>query len=784
LHRKLLRDLWHLRGQVAAVALVVLCGIAAFVTMRAAYAALVDAQASYYDRYRFADVFAHVRRAPESVAARIRELPGVAAVETRIVEEVTLDVPGLREPATGRLVSIPERGEPLLNRLHLRRGRLPDAGRPDEVVASEGFAAANGLVPGGTVGAVLNGRWQRLQVTGVAISPEYVYEIRGGEIFPDSRRFGVLWMRRAALASTFDLEGAFNDVSAALAPGAAPEPLVAGMDRLLDRWGSVGAYDRGEQLSHRFVTDEIRQDRVSGFYVPVIFLGVAAFLIHTVLARLVGTQRDQIAVLKAFGYSDGAVGTHYLQLAFVAVFAGAVPGALLGLWLAGQLGELYAEFFRFPEMRFAASPEIVATAALISAGAAFFGAASAVRRAVRIPPAEAMRPEPPARFQRGLLERSGLAELVSPPTRMILRNLARHRAKALLSLFGIALAVGILVLTRYTYDVVEQMASIQFDRAQREDVTVIFGELRPQRVLHALRQLPGVRRAEPFRAVPVRFRAGHRERRAEIVGFPADADLRRLVDRDLRETRLPEEGLLLGAAMAKILGVSVGDTVTVEVLEGRRPVRRAVVNGIVDEVFGVTAYMELQALHRFLGESGAVSGAWLAVDPAAVEELCARLKRTPAVGGVGVRESMIAAYWQTIARSMTASTAIMTFFACVIAFGIVYNSARIALSERGHELASLRVLGFTKREIGYILLGEQALLTAAAIPVGFGIGVGIVRLLVWSVESDLYRMPVFVSGETYAFALLVTLAAAAFSGALAAGRIRRLDLVAVLKTRE
>ena len=784
INRKLLRDLWHLRGQIIAVAAVVMCGIAAFVTMRSAYTALVAARADYYRRYRFADVFAHAKRAPEAVAARIRDLPGVATVQTRVVAEVTLDVPGLAEPATGRLVSIPERREPILNDLHLRRGRWVEPGAPGEAVASEAFAAANGLDVGSDIGAVINGRWQKLTVVGVAISPEYVYEIRGLEIFPDNRRFGILWMGREALAGLFDMKGAFNDVSVALGPGAPAAPVIAGIDRLLERFGGLGAYGRDLQLSNRFVSDEIAQDRISGLYIPFIFLGVAVFLVHVVLSRLVGSQRDQIAILKAFGYTNGEVGAHYLGVALAAVLAGAVPGTLLGLWFAAYLARLYARFFRFPEMLFAASPGLIAFAAAISAAAAFLGAISAVRRAVRIPPAEAMRPEPPPRFRRGVLERTGLALLFTPPMRMILRNLGRRPVKALLSTLGIALAVGILVLTRYFGDCIDWMVRIQFREAQREDVTVILREARAAAVLRDLGHLPGVLAVEPFRSVPVRLVAGHRSRQVEVMGVDPAGDLRRLVTRSLGVVAVPPEGLVLTDALARLLGVAPGDPVTIEVLEGRRFVRETRVAATVDDLFGLTATMDIRALNRLLGEAEAVSGAFLATDAATQPRLAERLKRLPAVAGVAVRESMLASFNETIAQTMRATTSVLISFACIIAFGIVYNGARISLSERGHELASLRVLGFTRREIGVILLGEHALLTFAAIPLGFGLGAGGAALLVRTVASDLYRLPLVFSRGTFAFAALVTLAAALFSGIMVAGRIRKLDLVAVLKTRE
>jgi putative ABC transport system permease protein len=784
LNRKLVRDLWHLRGQILAVAAVVMCGIAAFVTMRSAYTALVDAQASYYRRYRFADVFAHATRAPEAVAARIRDLPGVATVQTRIVAEVVLDVPGLPEPATGRLVSIPDRRVPILNDLHLRSGRWVEPNAPGEVIASEGFAGANGLVVGSRIGAVINGRWQRLTIVAIALSPEYIYEIRGTEVFPDNRRFGVLWMGREALGALFDLQGAFNDVSIALSPGAPEAPVIAGVDQVLGRYGGRGAYGRDLQLSNRFISDEIKQDRVSGLYLPSIFLGVAVFLVHAVLSRLVGSQRDQIAILKAFGYTNMAVGLHYLGIALAAVLAGAVPGTLLGLWFASYLADLYAKFFHFPEILFAVSPGLISFSAAISAAAALLGAATAVRQAVRMPPAEAMRPESPPRYSRGILERSGLSRLLPPPVLMIARNIGRRPAKALLSTFGIALAVGILVLTRYFGDVIDRMVQIQFRETQREDVTVILGQPRSAAVLHDLAHLPGVGAVEPFRAVSARLVAGHRSRRVEIMGVEPDGELRRVVTRTLGRVEIPPEGLVVTAALAKILGVGPGDPVTVEVLEGRRPVRPAHIAATVEDFLGLNVTMDIRALNRLLGEGGTVSGAFLAADAATLPQLTERLKRIPAVAGVAVRESMLASFYETIAQSMTATNSVLILFACIIAFGIVYNGARISLSERGHELASLRVLGFTQREIAVILLGEHALLTLAAVPLGFGVGAGSAWLLVTSLSSDLYRMPLVFSRQTFAFAFLVTLAAALFSGIMVVGRIRTLDLVAVLKTRE
>ena len=784
LQKKLWRDVWHLRGQATAIGLVVACGVATVVTTRTAYDSLVISRAAYYTQYRFANVFANLKRAPEALAREIETIPGVAAVHTRIVFEVTLDVPGLAEPATGRLVSVPERRVPILNDLHLRSGRWIEPGRRDEVLVSEAFAKANGLREGDAIGAVLNGRWQKLRIVGIALTPEYVYEIRGTDLFPDNRRFGVLWMSREALGPVFEMEGAFNDVVLALAPGASEGEVIARLDRLLERWGGLGAIGRGDQISHRFLSDEIAQNRITGTVVPAIFLGVAAFLLNVVLRRLVATQRDQIAVLKAFGYSNASVARHYLGLALVAVAGGALLGSALGLWWARAIHRLYVDFYRFAVWGFEARPSTFALAVGVASLAALVGALGAVRSALALPPAEAMRPEAPARFRAGALERLGLRRLLSPAARMVVRNLARRPGRAALSTLGMALAVALLVVGRFFLDSVQALADVQFRVVQRDDATLAFHEPLPARARFDLAHLPGVLRAEPWRAAPARLRFGHRSRRIALLGLAPGSELRRLVDASLREVPLPPDGLVLTARLGEILGVRAGDEVAIEILEGERARRSARVAGFVDELIGLAAYMDAGALARCLREGGSVSGAWLRIDAREQSRLHAELKRTPVVAGVMLKGALLRSFDETLARSLGVFNTVLVSFACVIAFAMVYNTARIALSERARELSSLRVLGFTQAEVTQMLLGEQALLTLLAIPLGLAIGYLVSAWIVEAYQWELFRLPFVVTARTCAFAVLVIALAALGSGLVVGRRLARLDLVAVLKTRE
>ncbi len=784
LDRKLLRDLVQLKGQVIAITLIVACGIACLVTMMSAYDSLQLTQQTYYDRYRFADVFVPLKRAPDSLTARIGEIPGVQQVQTRVVVNVNLDVPGLNEPATGRLISIPEQQTPMLNDLFIRKGQYIEPGRRDQVLVSEAFAIANSLEIGDTLGAVINERWQQLRVVGIALSPEYIYEINAGELFPDPQRFGVLWMNQEALSTAFDLKGAFNDVALSLTPGASQEEVIFRLDQLVKPYGGLGAYGRSSQVSHQLLDSEIQGLSAAAIMVPLIFLGIAAFLLNLVMARLVSTQREQIAVLKAFGYSNLGVGFHFLKLVLLITLGGAVIGTALGVWLGYLMTQLYTQYFQFPVLQYRLEPTLLLTAVGVSGAAAIVGTVQAVRRAVSLPPAEAMRPEPPTMYRATLLERLGLKRFLSPVAQIILRNLERHIVQTGLAVIGISLAVAILVIGRYFEGATQYIVELQFRQIQREDVTLVFNQPLSSRARYELMQLPGVLQSEPFRSVPARLRFQHRTYLSGITGIAPHSELRRLLDKELQPVEPPESGIVLTSSLADKLGIAQGDFLTLEVLEGERPTRQVMVVELVDELIGLGAYMDIHALNELMREGQTISGAYLAVDSSQLEPLYEQLKETPAVASVALRDRLITKFNEQITGSFAAMTGVLVVFAAVIAFGVVYNVARIALSERSRELATLRIIGFTQGEIAVILLGEQAIVTALAIPLGCGMGYGLAALISTAYDSEIFQLPLIVPPSSYVYAFVVITLTAVASGWLIRRQLNRLDLIAVLKTRE
>jgi putative ABC transport system permease protein len=783
--RKVVRDLLEMRGQAVAIAFVILAGVATYVAMTSVMDSLQGTLARYYVDYRFADGFAAVRRAPEArLLPRLRTVPGMGQVQTRVTAGVNLEVPGFDEPVSGLLVSVPEGRQPLLNRLYLRRGRLVRAGETDVVLLNESFADAHELALGDPIVAIVNGRRRTLTVVGIALSPEFLMQLQPGSFFPDPERYGVLWMGRTALAAAYDMEGAFNDLAFTLAPGASEADVLERVDDILAPYGGQGAYGRENQASHFLISEEFRSLEGMATLLPAIFLGVAAFLLNIVVTRLISLQREQIAVLKAFGYRNLDVGLHYLKLVLLIALAGCAAGTVLGMWMGHAMGGLYLEFYRFPALGYVLRPGVVGVAVALTSGAAFLGTLRAVHRAVRLPPAEAMRPAPPARYRRSLVERWGLRRLFDQPTRMILRSLERQPVKALLTVVGIGSSCAILIMGLFWQDSFDEIVHVQYGLVQREDLTVSFVEPTSTAAIHEIASLPGVRIAEPYRTVAARLRHGHRSRVAGIEGVPGDAYLRRLVDAELDPVTLPREGIVLSERLGQILGVRKGDTLVVEVLEGERATRAVPVAALSQQFLGLGAFMDLDAANRLAGAGQAVSGAVILADPSGERAMVDALRARPRVAAISFKDRAIESYYETAAASMLTFTFILSLFAGVISFGVVYNSARIALSERDRELASLRVLGFTRNEVGYILLGELGLLVLLALPVGCALGALTSVAVGGALQTDMYQIPVVLGRRTFAWAVLVVLVAATASALIVRRRVNRLDLVGVLKTRE
>ena len=781
LRRKALRDLRRLWGQALAIALVLAAGVATLILGNGAHGALSDTRARYYADYRFADLFSDVVRAPLALVKDIGAIDGVLQVDPRIVKLGRPEIDGMVEPASVLLVSLPKADG--LNRLHLREGRLAHPEAADEAVVSQDFAGAHGLRQESRLTVVMNGKRRDVSITGIALSPEFIYALGPGEMMPDPRRFGVVWMPRPALEQAFDLEGAFSNLVLRLAPGVPQDKVIASLDRLTAPYGGGGATGREEQTSHAFLDAELKQLGAMVKVLPPIFLLVAAMLVHMTLSRLIALEREQIGLLKALGYTPVQIAKHYLEFVLLIALGGILTGFVAGAWLGAGLARLYARFFSFPFLDFGTDLRVYGLAAVVTAVAATAGALQSLRAVLALPPAVAMAPPAPADY-RGGAGWAPAAFRLRQTGRMVARHLLHWPFRTGSSVLGMAMAVAILVASLWSFGSIDHMIRVTFQMAERQDVKMVFVAPEPTGAMADIRHMPGVMAADPFRLVPVKLTHGSRSKRLVIEGRPETARISRVLSPDLQPMPMPADGLILSEALAEALSLRPGDRVTVAFLEGRRSVVELPVSGLSLGYVGLGASMSLTALGRATGEGPLISGADILLDEAVAPAFFAAAAAPPKTGFLNVTDLTVTRFRATLAENIILMISVYVTLAAIIALGVVYNFSRIALSEQGRELASLRVLGFTRAEVAAVILMELAIVVLLAQPVGWLIGHGIGRAMVAAFSSDLYRVPFVMGREVYASASLIVIAAAILSALAIRGRIDRLDLIAVLKTRE
>jgi putative ABC transport system permease protein len=785
LDRMLVRDVLRLRAQGVAIALVLACGVAVILMSSGMSRALEETRAAHYDRNRFAEVFVEVNRAPRTLVDEIATVPGVAAAEARVSRIAMLDLEGRETAAMGRILSLPADGAPpRLNVPVLQTGDWPDPQATDQVVVSAPFAQANGFRPGDRFIANLNGHRRELVVTGTVLSPEFIYTIGPGAMMPDNAGFGVIWMPDRAVAAAFGMTGAFTEAALTLQPGARQADVIDAVDRLLQPYGGQGAYGRADQTSHAFIDAEIRQLHAMAWILPPVFLGITVFLVGMVMSRVIELHRAEIGLLKAIGYRNVTVAVHYLLFGTLIALVGVTLGWGAGTWLARAMARLYAEFFTFPFLITAVSWRAYAISGGLGLIAATAGALNAALRAARLAPSVAMAPPAPPHFRRGIADRVFAAIGVRQIGMMVLRGITRWPVRSGLSVLGLALATAVLVASSFFGDSLAKVLDLAFGQGNRQDVILVFSGPLNEAATAEVALMPGVLQAEGQGMLPARLRHGAVERMTAVETRRPGADLSRIVDGEGRVVTAPQGGILLSERLARTLQARPGDRIEVEFLGRDAAPQEVPVSGIVTQYFGLGAYMDAETVAALLREVPTITAVNVTLDQREESAFHAAAKAMPQVMGVVRIDANRQSFEDTIGENVLIVTTIYTVLGLVITVGVAYNGARILMSERARELASLRILGFTRAEVSTVLVAETVLLALLAQPLGWWIGYLVARMLTEGFSSDLYSVPLVLLPSTYAWASLVTLLAALGAAMVVRRRVDRLDLVAVLKTRE
>ncbi|HUT95747.1 MAG TPA: ABC transporter permease [Thermoguttaceae bacterium] len=789
LDRKLLRELRASWLLLTAIISIIAVGVACYVSMGAAYHNLTEAKRRYYRQCRMADFWVDLKKVPLAELDALAELPGVAAIRPRIGFYATVDLEHVTKPLNGMVLSLPARREAVINDVVLRRGGYFTDRRENEVIVNEAFAARHGLKPGDWIRLVLNNRRQELFIVGTAISSEFVYLLQPGSLAPDAEHFGVFYLKQTYAEDVFDFDGAANQIVGRLDPQVRPDPteLLAGAERLLSPYGVFSTTPLGDQVSNKFLSQEIEGLKVFAVIMPCIFLAVAAMVLNVLLRRLAEQQRTVVGTLKALGYSDRQVFVHFLKFGLAVGLAGGLVGCGAGHWLAEGLTYMYRQVYEFPELVNRFYPELLLIAVGISLGCAVLGSLQGTRAVLRLKPAEAMRPKPPKKGGAVLLERVGwFWSRLSSGWRMVVRGVIRSRMRTIAGVFAAAMGSAILVNGFMMMDAARYLVDYQFKWILRSDVDLALKDERTEDALREAARLPGVDWAEPILNVSCTFQNGPFRRKGAITGIAPDARL--TVPRDLEAAPIPvpSTGLVMSRKLAEVLHLKRGDLVTVRPTKGLRRERQVPVLQISDSFFGMAVYADIHYLSRLVHEELALSGVQLTTDrnPAHIDALYRELKRMPALQGVSARRDMIANLEKILVEQMGILITAFVLFAGVVFFGSILNASLISLSERQREVATLRVLGYGPWQVGSLLLRESMIVTLVGTFLGMPIGYGLSVLTAMAYDTELFRFPVIATPGTWIWTLALAVLFGLSAHAVVQIVVHRMDWLEALQAKE
>ncbi|MDH3719324.1 MAG: FtsX-like permease family protein, partial [Planctomycetota bacterium] len=760
-----------------------------FVYMRSTFYNLNTAKSQYYAQGRMADFWIDVKKAPLAELSEVSNLTGVTEIRSRIQFFATVDLPHVAKPLNGLVLSLPDHRKSLINDIHLISGSYFTDQRDNEVIVNDAFARRRGIQPGDWIHLILNNRRQELFVVGTAISCEFVYSLGPGAFVPDPEHFGVFYLKRTYAEEVFDFDGAANQVVGRLAPEIRdrPEEFLRRAEQLLDPFGVIGKIGRKDQASHRFLSDEIRGLGVFATYMPAIFLAVAALVLNVLISRLTEQQRTVIGTLKAIGYSNRAIFFHYLKFGMAVGLIGGLVGCIAGYFMAWWVTDLYTNYFEFPELTNRFYPLIYLLAISISLLFALAGSVFGARQAVRLQPAEAMRPKPPQAGRAVWLERlTWLWQRFSFGWRMVVRLIIRHRLRTSVGIFAAAMGSGLLTCGFMLSAAMVFLVDFQYSQIIRSDFDLSLADEQSEAALDEARRLPGVDYAEPLLYVAGTFRYGPYQRKGAVTAIRQGAQLTVPHDARGRAISVPDVGLVMSRKLAELLHVSVGDMITFEPTRGLQRPQQVPIARIAEGYLGMSVYADIEFMSRLIGEELAVNAVQLKTNPApaAMAALYRDLKHLPTLQAVNERADVIRNLDANYIEVQNIFIGLLTLFAGVIFFGSILTASIIGLAERQREVATLQVLGHTEWQIGGLFLRESVLVNLTGATIGLPLGYLLTTLLAWYYDTELFRFPVIWSNGIIAKTLLLAMSFTLLAHLIVQRNVSRTNWVEALNVKE
>lgn len=755
LNVKLRRDIFAAKARLAGIVVIIAIGVTIFVCFLSLYFNMELSRRSYYAQCRLADFWVRVERLPVTELNRLQKISGISELRGRISQHLTIDLPNVKQPLSGTLVSLPADPKPVINNIVMRRGSYFTGLRRDEVIVNDAFARKRGLKPGDHLYVLLNDRRHEVVVIGTAISAEFAFTLAPGSIVPDIGSYGVLYVTHEFAEDIMNLNGATNEIVGLLTPEFRQysQVVLRQLEQQIRRHGEPTTTPRSQQLSHSQIDTAIQQLQALSLIAPPIFLGAAALILDVLMKRIAEQQRTTVGTLKAIGRGNHELVWHFMKFGIVVGVVGGVLGALLGYWLAGVLLDLYEQFIEMSRMVNRPYPWLIATSILLSVLFAVIGTIRGVVAIMRLNPSEAMRPKPPASARQSLLEQwRWLWTKLGFRWKMVLRGLVRHPTRVITGIFCALVGTTLIVMALAVNDATDELVYFTFDKMMVSDFDLAFqSELEFGAFLEA-RRLPGVEYAEPLLNLPCAIHHQHRSKDTAVIGIVPTARLTVLRDFEGQRVVLPDHGLVFTEQLADMLSVTSGDVVSVVFKKGERRRIQVPVVMVIQSYTGASAYAQFDYLNRLIGEVSSVNRVQVEFDPSKLDSFYGAIKTLPKLQGFSALHEQ-RAFLQALVKQNKASNQVQILFAGLLFAGSVITASLVSLAERRQEIATFRVLGYREREIGTIFFLECMILNGAGILIGLPTGYYLGKWVVDVSATEQMQLPYLVTNKSWFIAI-------------------------------
>ncbi|BCZ44916.1 ABC transporter permease [Clostridium gelidum] len=784
LFRNLLRDIKKSKGQFISILIIVVLGVTFYTAINSAFKNLSNSSSEYYSEYRLADIWVDLYSAPMGIKEKVDSIPNVKTATGRIIKDASINI--LEENATLRFITLPDIKKDIVNDVVIKSGRYFSEDDSNQCLLDEDFFKANNLNLGEYIYPIISGNKVKLKIVGCVKSPEFVYTLKdASEIMADNKRFGIIYIKQSFGEAIFDFKGSINNLSIQISNGSDVKTVKDDVKKALKNYGVKNVIDREEQTSSKMISEKIKGLKSMGGTFPVIFFMVASVIIYIMMGRMVESQRTQIGVLKAVGFTNMQVLAYYMSYSAMIALIGSFIGSILGTYMGASMTKLYNQYFNLPLGGIKIYSEFVIPAFILTLFFCLFAGYHSCKAIFKIMPSEAMRQKSPESGKKIVIERINLIWInISYLGKIIVRNLFRYKKRALLTSLGVIFSSAILLVALSMGDSMDFMIQQQYGNIQNYDIKVKFSKLMSIEDLNNIKNITHIKELEPVLETGVEISNGWKHK---DVGFTAqikEPQMYKVEDKSGNAISLPQNGILISEKLANTLGIKVNDSVNIKFYFPGKEKKEMVVKGIIVQYLGLSTYTSMDNLNSILGEGTIASSAVLKLDNTNAEnEVKDKLRNMPNVMSVDSKTDSLNALLKTMG-AMQASIGVYIMLAGILLIAVLYNIATINIFERQRELATLKVLGFSNNEVKKLIFNENYIIVIFGMIVGLPFGKWLGASLMASSSTDAYTIPYVVEFKTYIIAIILTLLFTAITNLTLMRKIKALDMIEVLKNKE